>query len=81
MADPIDINGKKKDVERTEELKITLHTLFVEAIELQNRINMRAEDLVKDAADHASRINEMIAELYTKYPELQPDLEEEEVEE
>lgn len=81
MADqPIDIHKNKKDLERTEELKEALHAIYSEVIDHQNKTHMRVEDLVKDACDHQERITTLIASIYETYPELSPDLEEEEFE-
>lgn len=77
---PIDINGPRKSAEKNDALKEALQTIFLRVTDAQNKMNMRVEDLVKDVTDLTLEINDIIANLYKKYPELEPDMEEEELE-
>lgn len=74
MAEPIDINKNKKDAERTQDLKDALYIIYVRLVDSQNKLNMRIEDLAKDCADLTIELDHVIATLYEKYPELQPEL-------
>jgi hypothetical protein len=78
MADgPVDINVQTKKKQKDEELKLTLHSLFIMVCESQSRMHMRCEDLVSDVANLQAEVSNMIGILYEAYPELMPDEEEE----
>lgn len=74
MADtPVDISGPRKSVEKNADLKTALQNLFILVSDAHTKLHMRMEDLVKDSADLSAEVNEVIASIYSKYPELEPE--------
>lgn len=81
MADgPIDINKNTKSAEKNEAIKEALQLMFSRVSDHQVKIHMRVEDLLKDVHDLNTEVNDLIANLYERFPELEPDFEEEEEE-
>lgn len=78
---PIDINSKRKEQQRVEDLKEYLQQMLNHIIDMQNKLAVRAEDLKKDGEYLTATIMTLLEEINEKYPELIPneeDLENEE---
>lgn len=79
MADqPIDINKNKKDMERLEAAKEAIHNLYTKTYNAQMKLTMRVEDLMLDSQTLMAQILLDLEELYEQFPELAPDLEDNE---
>jgi hypothetical protein len=77
---PIDINSKRKDSDKNDALRDQLQLIFTQIVRTEEKLRVRIEDLNNDATELRAVIEGLIGDLYTRFPELEPKLDEEETE-